>query len=84
MKADEQLNGIDPSAARQQKTASRQESVTHTYKAIALDWLQRTSSARQWTKQHIERARRRLEVHFFPWLGRKSILTPRWFARVFS
>jgi hypothetical protein len=66
-------NGIDPSAERQQATVTRRESATHTYKAIALDWLQRTSNIRKWTSDHTERVRRRLDVHFFPWLARKFV-----------
>jgi len=66
-------NGIDPSAERQQATVTRRESATHTYKAIALDWLQRTSNIRKWTPDHTDRVRRRLDVHFFPWLARKFV-----------
>jgi hypothetical protein len=31
------------------------------------------SNARKWTRDHTDGVRRRLDVHFFPWLARKSI-----------
>ncbi len=43
------------------------------YKAVALEWLEKTEKARQWSVDHSQRTLRRLEVHFFPWLGPKPI-----------
>jgi integrase len=66
-------NGINPSTDRQQRKAEQLEAAARTYKVVAAEWLERTSKARKWTTDHSERVRRRLEVHFFPWLARKSI-----------
>jgi integrase len=66
-------NGTDPSAERQRMKIARRGAAAIAYKAVALDWLEKTSKARQWSVDHTERTRRRFEVHFFPWLGPKSI-----------
>ena len=66
-------NQVDPSADRQQQRGEQIAASERTYKAIALDWLERTSAAREWTADHTERVRGRLESHFFPWLSRKGI-----------
>jgi integrase len=47
--------------------------VASTYKAVALEWLEKTSKARQWSVDHSQRTLRRFDVHFFPWLGPKPI-----------
>ena len=66
-------NGIDPSAERQQRKASQLEGAGRTYKVVALGWLERTSKGREWTVDHTQRVRRRLEINFFPYVGRKPI-----------
>ena len=66
-------NTVDPSADRQQQKGEQIAASERTYKAIALDWLERTSAVRGWTADHTERVRGRLESHFFPWLSRKGI-----------
>jgi integrase len=66
-------NGVNPSEQRQGEKAARAESAERTFKAVALDWLEKTSAARGWTADHTERCRRRLEVHLLPWLGKKDI-----------
>jgi integrase len=66
-------HGANPSGARQQKKIARREASASTYKAVALEWLEKTAKARQWSVDHSQRTLRRLQVHFFPWLGRKPI-----------
>jgi Phage integrase central domain len=65
--------GQTPSAERQQKKIARREAIANTYKSVALEWLEKTAKARQWSVDHSQRTQRRLEVHFFPWLGPKPI-----------
>jgi integrase len=66
-------NGVNPSDQRQQEKVARAEATEHTFKVVALDWLEKTSAARGWTADHAGRCRRRLEVHLLPWLARKHI-----------
>jgi len=66
-------HGDNPSAERQQKKIARREASASTYKAVALEWLEKTSKARQWSGDHSQRTLRRFEVHFYPWLGPKPI-----------
>lgn len=66
-------NGTDPSVERQRVKIARRGAAASAYKAVALEWLEKTSKARQWSVDHTERTRRRFEVHFFPWLGPKPI-----------
>lgn len=67
--------GVNPSADRQQKKAAAREAAApeRTYRAIAEKWLQLTAQARKWTDDHVERVRRRQQVHAYPWLGNKPI-----------
>jgi hypothetical protein len=62
-------HGANPSAERQQRKIARRDAVASTYKAVALEWLEKTSKARQWSVDHSQRTLRRFDVHFFPWLG---------------
>ncbi len=66
-------NGVDPSAQRTEQKVERRSAAGRAFKAIALEWLEKTSTARKWTADHTERVRRRFETHFFPWLGHKDI-----------
>jgi integrase len=66
-------NGVNPSVDRRQKKASERESAERTYGAIAKQWLELTGKGREWTVDHVERVRRRQEVHAWPWIGRKPI-----------
>jgi integrase len=66
-------HGANPSAERQQKKIARRDAMVSTYKAVALEWLEKTGKARQWSVDHSQRTLRRLEVHFFPWVGPKPI-----------
>jgi len=66
-------NDINPSAHRAQKKVAEREAAERTYEAIAKQWLELTGRGRKWTADHIERVRRRQEVHAWPWIGAKPI-----------
>ena len=66
-------NRVDPSADRQEQKAAQRAAGESTYKAVFLEWLEKTGKARKWTEDHVERVKRRFEVHFHPWLGSKPI-----------
>ena len=62
-------DGIDPSAHRQ---AQRQTAAgAHTFEAVAREWYAATKGS--WVEAHAERQLRRLEVHVFPYIGRRPI-----------
>jgi integrase len=65
--------GADPSIQRQEQKAAAISAQANTYESVVLRWLEATGQEREWTQDHIERVKRRFEVHFFPWLGSKSI-----------
>lgn len=66
-------NGINPSAARATEKAAQRDAAERSFKAIAARWLHQTATLRKWTADHVERVRRRQEVHFYPWLGKKNV-----------
>lgn len=66
-------NGVDPSADRRQQKVARRSAGETTYRSVFLEWLEKTGKARKWTGDHVERVKRRFEVHFHPWLGPKPI-----------
>jgi integrase len=67
-------NKVNPSSERREEKLAQLTSGARTYRAIALDeWLPKTAAARSWTAEHVERIRRRFEVHFVPWVGHKDI-----------
>jgi len=65
--------GTNPSVARQEQKAQERDARDQSYEAVALEWLGHTSKFRKWTEDHIERVKRRQEVHFIPWLGKKHV-----------
>jgi integrase len=66
-------NGVNPSIHRQEQKVARHDAAERSFQAVALQWLERTGKAREWTADHMERSRRRLDLHIFPWVGRKHI-----------
>jgi hypothetical protein len=66
---------INPSATRQEAKVAERLAAERTYSAILGEWLPKTATARKWTADRTERVRRRFDVHFVPWLGRKDIAT---------
>jgi integrase len=65
--------GVNPSVHRQEQKAAQLSATERSYEAISLAWLEHTAKFRKWTEDHIERVKRRQEVHFHPWLGRKHV-----------
>jgi integrase len=65
--------GTNPSVARQEEKAAQRSASERSYEAVSLEWLAHTSKFRKWTADHVERVKRRQEVHFHPWLGRKPV-----------
>jgi integrase len=65
--------GVNPSADRQAEKAAQKDSAGRSYQAVSLQWLELTEKARKWTPDHVERVRRRQEVYFWPWLGKKPV-----------
>jgi integrase len=70
-------DGIDPSAAKQEEKRSRVEAATHTFDAVARQWLKKTATKRATSTQ--EKIQTWLEKDVFPSIGKKPIsaITPR-------
>jgi integrase len=72
-------HGVDPSADRKQKKRERVSAAANTFRVVALLWTdtltKRTNkhTKRPLTAEHIERVRRRFELHVFPTIGSKAI-----------
>jgi hypothetical protein len=66
-------SGIDPSMQRREQKAALVFEKDNTFKAISAEWMEKILVAKGLTADHIERTRRRFEVHFYPWLGHKAI-----------
>jgi integrase len=64
---------VNPSAHRQEQKAAQRNASERSYEAISLEWLEHTAKFRKWTEDHVERVKRRQEVHFHPWLGKKQV-----------
>ena len=71
-------NAIDPSAHRQAARQAQEEVVTNSFKSVALEWLPKMSSRKQWAPSYSKKVARRLEVDLFPWLGDRPVgeITP--------
>lgn len=67
------IEGIDPSAKKQEEKRLAVYQSTNTFKAIAEDWHGRNKS--KWTPEHAERLWRRLELYSFNELGNRPIAT---------
>ena len=69
-------DGKDPGLLKQQKKATQKAAAKNTFKQIAKDYLK--LRAHELSPRHIERTRRRLELHIYPVLGDKAIdsITP--------
>lgn len=66
-------NGIDPSTVRQEQKVATAAASETTFKAITLQWIDNMLKARGLSADHVERTKRRFEVHFFPWLQHRPI-----------
>lgn len=63
--------GTDPADARKAAKAANPANSTNTFEAVAREWLE--LKAREWVPEHAVRNQRRLELHIFPWLGRRAL-----------
>ncbi|MBL8271585.1 tyrosine-type recombinase/integrase [Steroidobacter sp.] len=66
-------NGIDPAIVRTDHKIAKAAASETTFKAITLEWIENMVKAKGLSADHIERTKRRFEVHFFPWLGHRPI-----------
>ncbi|WP_421793889.1 tyrosine-type recombinase/integrase [Hydrocarboniphaga effusa] len=66
--------GIDPGTHK--KLTKAKEQSADSFEAVALEWLAKFSP--NWTPDHGDRIKRRLEVDVFPWLGARQVgdITP--------
>jgi len=71
-------NSIDPSAHRQAAKQAEEEVVTNSFRSVALEWLPKMTSRREWAPSYSKKVTRRLEVDLFPWLGDRPVgeITP--------
>lgn len=63
--------GRDPSAERRLQKILGRVAAENSFKAIALEWLERR--APMLTQMHVDKVRGRLEKNLFPWLGERPI-----------
>lgn len=63
--------GRDPSAERRLKKILGKVAAENSFKALALEWLDRRAPTL--TAKHVEKVRGRLEKNLFPWIGDRPI-----------
>ncbi|MFQ5510056.1 MAG: tyrosine-type recombinase/integrase [Leptospirillia bacterium] len=75
---------IDPGERRKEAQRQEEAKVTNSFKSVALEWLPKMSSRKQWASSYSKKIARRLEVDLFPWLGERPIgeITPPELLRV--
>jgi len=68
--------GTNPAQARRDDARERRASADNTFKAVALEWIERTEG--RWTPHHAADVRRSLEQEAFPAIGARpvSAITP--------
>jgi len=64
-------DGVDPSEHRRKAKAMAVETATHSFEAVAVEWLAKFGPT--WCDGHRERAQGRLRNDVFPWLGKRAI-----------
>lgn len=65
--------GVDPSADRKCKKASRAELLANSFESIGREWYTKQVKDKVWTADHAATNLRRLEKDIFPWIGSKPI-----------
>jgi len=65
--------GIDPSADRKTKKATRAELLANSFESIGREWYTKQVKDRVWTADHAATNLRRLEKDIFPWIGSKPV-----------
>lgn len=66
--------GVDPFVqvrVKQEKDEAEEVKAANTFKAIALEWLQRFGPT--WTAKTRDQNQRRIEMNVFPWLGHRPV-----------
>lgn len=63
--------GLNPSAHKKAEKQRQQLALGSSFEAISREWLEKHSP--NWTPEHGERIRRRLEVDVWPWLGAQDV-----------
>ncbi len=64
-------NGADPGAARQEKKRQQREKADNTFRAIALEWMEKRGT--KWSDAHRKAVKNRLEKNLFSKLGPKAV-----------
>lgn len=65
--------GIDPSIARKQDKAEKDELRSNRFESIAREWHAKQKNENAWTADHAITIMNRLEKDIFPWIGSKPI-----------
>lgn len=63
--------GIDPSSHKQATKGARLAETANTFQTVATEWLVKFTADQ--VPEHIDRQKRRLERHVFPWIGSRII-----------
>lgn len=63
--------GIDPGEQRKAEKGASEERAANGFEVVAREWL--AVRALEWTERQLEKERKRLEKHVFPWIGRLPI-----------
>jgi len=65
--------GVDPSTARKQERAEKDELRSNRFESIAREWHEKMKSENAWTADHAVTIMNRMEKDMFPWIGSKPI-----------
>lgn len=66
-------NKINPSEARKEEKAASRSAAERVFQALHLAYIEKRAKDKHWTEDHLERVKRRHEVHTWPWIGKKLI-----------
>lgn len=67
------LSGINPKDEK--KSEARQERINNlTFRMVAEEWLEKASSENQWSVDYRQSILDRLELHVYPWIGKRPIV----------
>lgn len=67
------IEAIDPSEQRKARKLVAVVSTEQTFEAVGREWFEMKS--KRWAKSHADKIIGRLELHVFPWIGKKDIRT---------
>lgn len=63
--------GLDPSLVKQARKASATATAENSFKNVATEWFEKTEP--KWVASHSSKIIRRLELHVFPYIGKRPI-----------